>query len=198
MNVEWRPIPGYEGYYEASDTGLIRSVDRVVTRVVGGRCIEQPVDAKVLSPGLNVDNGYLYVSLSRDGRGRSFSVQVLIALTFIGPRPHGLDVRHGDGVKINNTKENLCYGTRRENHLDKRRHGTSPQGERGPTAKLTESQVLEIRKHIEAGLSLGEMAKIYPVSKSAIQSIRDGRTWVHLGPVRRYQADRPVEAISEA
>lgn len=105
---EWRPIPGFEGYYDASDSGLIWSIRKC-----------QPL---VQSP---TGSGYLQVTLSVGGRTHSIGVHQLIALTFIGRCPPGMEVLHGEGnVKTNNDRTNLRYGTRAENLQQSVREGT--------------------------------------------------------------------------
>jgi hypothetical protein len=64
--------------------------------------------------------GYLALNLGTE----SHEVHRLIALTFLGPRPSGQEVRHLDGDALNAAASNLAYGTRSENNLDKRSHGT--------------------------------------------------------------------------
>jgi hypothetical protein len=104
---EWRSIAGYTRY-EVSNTGLIRS--------------RKSYGYKILYQGLGV-RGYPQVILWRDGRGRTHSVHALVATTFFGPRPQGLQVRHLDGDKFHNQVENLAYGTPSENQYDRVRHG---------------------------------------------------------------------------
>jgi hypothetical protein len=117
--TEWRPVAGYEGLYEVSDDGQVRSLPRpgrlLVNRSYGGR---------VVMPGLS--RGYKLIGLSRDGERRNARIHVLVAGAFLGPRPDGMDVCHNDGNKANNAAVNLRYGSRSENSLDKRRHGTDP------------------------------------------------------------------------
>jgi hypothetical protein len=122
----WRPIPGFEGLYEVSDVGRVRSVDRVLTYADGRRrrypeCILRP------APG---SHGYLSVVLCRDGKQRSHCVHALVALAFVGPRPDGPEgdeIRHRDGDHLNNRPGNLAYGTRRENADDAVQHGTQKE-----------------------------------------------------------------------
>jgi len=118
-DIEWRPIPGWEGYYEASSKGAIRSVDRVVVR--GKRTLRLSGSPRVPKVG---KNGYLYTSLYRSSEASYSTVHRLVALTFLGPRPVGHDVCHRNGVRSDNRVENLYYGTRSENNRDKRIHGT--------------------------------------------------------------------------
>jgi hypothetical protein len=118
---EWRPIPGLDGY-EASSAGRIRSRSRVVTRSNGSPL---PIPGRVLRPsGRKSGLGYLVLSPTVDGEQRTYSVHVLIARTFIGPRPEGLVLRHRNGDRRDNRASNLCYGTQSENIHDSVTHGT--------------------------------------------------------------------------
>ena len=107
----WRPVLGYEGLYEVSDLGRVRSIPRPGTR--GG----------VMRTWPNI-HGYLSAGLRRDGcPNTQFNVHALVAEAFIGPRPADAQVRHFDGDQRNNAASNLLYGTQSENELDKVRHG---------------------------------------------------------------------------
>ena len=120
MTEEWRAVPGYEGFYEASTEGRVRSLDRIDA---GGR----QVKGKVLSPGVLKESGRLQVSLSKDRQIKQMKVHQVVALTYHGPCPEGMEVRHyPDRDVTNNRPENLCYGSKRQNQLDSIEHGTHP------------------------------------------------------------------------
>lgn len=106
----WLPIPGYEGTYEVSDLGRIRSRPRERTR---GDILKTPPNKR----------GYPEVHLYGDNR-RTWHVHVLVCLAFLGPCPDGLEIRHYDDDKSNLALTNLSYGTRSENVLDRVRLGT--------------------------------------------------------------------------
>lgn len=116
----WEPVNGYEGSYEVSSHGRVRSVDRVITRSDGQ--VRRYKD-KILSTPPDRD-GYPLMNLYAQGKRQTRHVHALVAEAFIGPRPEGMDICHGDGSKTNNHVDNLRYGTRSENELDKLRHGT--------------------------------------------------------------------------
>lgn len=113
MNEEWRPIAGYEGRYDVSDLGRVRSW--VPYRgLPAPRLLKAPVAA----------NGYRVVRPLSGGRGKTFTVHHLVATTFIGPKPPGMHVRHLDGDRLNNLLSNLAIGTASENVQDSIAHGT--------------------------------------------------------------------------
>lgn len=121
----WKPIPGYEGRYEASDQGRIRSLPRIVSS--GNRSGVRSVPG-VLRTAWRDPKGYLSVNIARDGdRARSQRVHNLVLMAFVGPKPtpeH--QARHLDGDPSNNRPSNLRWGTSSENNLDRVVHGTHP------------------------------------------------------------------------
>lgn len=118
MTESWRTVPGYEGLYEASDRGRIRSIDRIVPHPVQGSHRRRGLVLKQVP-----NNGYLFVKLSRDGVAPTLGVHTVIALTFLGART-GPHIRHLDGDSTNNVPSNLAYGTVAENTADRKSHGT--------------------------------------------------------------------------
>lgn len=119
---QWKPANGYEGIYEVSSHGRVRSLDRVVHHVNG---YSRRIKGKNLSASLNAD-GYLSVSLYAQGERKTRHVHSLVAESFIGARPEGMEVCHNDGNPANNHVANLRYGTRSDNALDGVAHGTNP------------------------------------------------------------------------
>ena len=116
----FKPVPGYEGYYEVSDHGTVRSVQRVVMRSNGA---PQTIRARVRKT-YQKKTGHLSTSLSKNGRIKSWDIHTLVMRAFVGPLPEGMEVRHLDGNAQNNHLSNLRYGTRAENDQDMLRHGT--------------------------------------------------------------------------
>ena len=161
----WKDIPGYEGKYQASTQGRIRSLDRRVpcahgaTRLMRGR---------VLRPACTAANPHLYVVLGNKAHGSQ--VHQLVARTFLGPQPKGQDVRHLDGDAKNNRVDNLAYGTRTENILDVYRIGKAYR-------KLTAEDVHSIRCRLKAGEAVTDIARTYGVSLSCISAIKHGRAY---------------------
>lgn len=112
----WRPVVGYEGLYEVSDHGRVRSIPRVDSR---GRRIRGGILALTRAP-----SGHVGVKLSRGGVYERGKVHRMVLTAFIGPAPEGHEALHGDGDPANNRLENLRWGTRSENIRDSVRHGT--------------------------------------------------------------------------
>lgn len=119
---EWRPVFGFEGVYEVSDLGRVRSVDRVVTFPDGRR---RRAPGRVLKPW--IANGYPKVGLKHQGQSKKLYVHDIVLTAFIGRRPDGAACCHGDGVRTNNRLENLRWGTFSENNYDLVAHGTHHQ-----------------------------------------------------------------------
>lgn len=114
-NEVWKDIPGLIGLYQVSSKGRVRSLDRIELR--SGHRIRYK--GKVLSTPKNY-YGYDRVHL----KGKVRLVHRLVAEAFIGPCPSGHEVCHGQEGKQNNSIENIRYGTRSDNQLDRRRDGT--------------------------------------------------------------------------
>ena len=111
MNVEiWNDIPGFEGLYQVSDCGQVKSCERFVKHWRGGN---QILKERILKPGLNT-RGYYYVVLSKDGKGKNFFIHRLVALAFL-EGDNTFTVNHKDECKTNNHVSNLEYLTQADN-----------------------------------------------------------------------------------
>ena len=115
----WLPVPGYEGFYEVSNQGLVRSVERTTTNSLGR---SRTFPSKVLKPA-TTRRGYLRVSLCKEGNQTNHSVHRLVALAFIPGFKEGLVVRHLDHNPLNNQATNLAWGTNKDNSHDSMRDG---------------------------------------------------------------------------
>lgn len=111
MTEIWKDIPGYEGRYQASDQGRVRSVDHRVRLVAQGVETTRLVPSKILSPGRG-QSGHVSVALSK---GNSKMVHAIVLQTFVGPAPAGHETLHLNHTPSDNRLSNLRYGTRSEN-----------------------------------------------------------------------------------
>lgn len=179
MEEEWRPILGFEGYYDVSNIGRVRTVERAYTcnhlyageahRMARGGLKKVSI-AKKKYPRC-------YVNLQKHGKGYTKLVPRLVAEAFIGPIPKGMHVAHNDGDPTNNVVSNLRIATILENAKDKRLHGTQPMGEKSHLAKLKEWQAREIKASTEPRKIVAER---YGISVTTVYNIRKGILWAHL------------------
>jgi hypothetical protein len=163
----WRPIPGYDDDYEVSDQGRIRS-----WRHRTGRREVPVIRALILLP-----NGSLYVSL-QGPPARQFTVHRLVMLAFVGPRPDGMDICHGNGDKTDNRLSNLRYDTHLNNALEASRHGVLSHN--GSRSKLIGTDVRRIRTAAASGVSLRSLAQDFGVAEATIAAMVHRRTWKHV------------------
>lgn len=122
---EWRPVSGYEGYYEVSSSGRVRSVARTVSQKGGtwrykSYTLRQDISA----------SGYPRVTLSRGNKPRTYQVHRLVAEAFIQNPENFPMVLHWNDVKTDNRHSNLRWGTNRDNQLDSVRNETNPRTRR--------------------------------------------------------------------
>jgi hypothetical protein len=168
---QWRAIHGFEGSYEVSDQGSVRSLQRMA-KCRGGAM--RAVDARVLKPGFN-RHGYAQVGLWRGSEKPVYKrVQRLVLEAFVGPAPEGCEAAHRDGDKTNNRLSNLRWLTHQANMGEKRLHGTSGAGEQNAMAVLTTEIVEWIRGSPQSAASL---ARAIGVAKDTVWKARVGRTW---------------------
>ena len=117
---EWRQIEGYEGYYEVSNLGNIRSVDRVVPQK--NNCVKA-IHGRLIRQSTHYKTGYKSVMLSKNGVHKRLSVHRLVGKAFL-PNPDNLpEINHKDENKANNSVDNLEWC----DHSYNNRYGTIPQ-----------------------------------------------------------------------
>ena len=173
---EWRPIEGYEGFYEVSNLGQVRSLDRVVK---DSRC-KRIFKGKVLKTSKDI-NGYHYVDLTKEAKRKKFLLHRLVAVAFLGQPSKGHVVCHGPKGNQCNEVTNLSWGTREKNNgPDKVRDGTDNRGENHGSAKLNKMQVRVIRRLLESkSMTQKEIGDIFGVKQVSISKIKTGKTWRH-------------------
>ncbi len=172
MQEVWQPVPGYEGLYEVSDHGRIRSLPG--ERWNGAAWIKKTGCIRKTPIGAH---GYPTVDLKHNGKRKTFTVHTLVLTAFIGPRPAGQECRHLNGNRADSRLCNLGWGTPAQNDDDRKRHGTFTQGETHGNAKLTEHDVRLIKAMQGTQASI---ANRFAVSKSLISMIKSGKRWAHV------------------
>ncbi|WP_425290357.1 NUMOD4 motif-containing HNH endonuclease [Bosea lathyri] len=171
----------WEGFYQVSRCGRVRSVDRVC-HVVNrfGDDEARHLQGKQLKASTGV-NGYRMVSFTRPGVRVSRTVHSLVASAWLGPCPLGHEICHRDGRRDNNAAENLRYGTRSSNALDRHHHGTMNQahGEDHYFRKLTEADVKWLRSQ-RGRASQRALADTLGVSHGTVGCVLRGVSWRHV------------------
>lgn len=119
MTETWRPIPGWEGFYEVSDLGRVKSCARSVPGRPGVLIVKRE---RLLKP-MTTRIGHRTVALCRDNRRTTRGVHRLVLLAFVGPAPDGTECCHNDGDPANNVLSNLRWDTHQSNMVDKVIHG---------------------------------------------------------------------------
>ncbi len=168
-NIVWRPVVEFPDCYEVSNTGLVRSIDRVVQNRgkpmrLRGRMMKQ-----------RIVKGYYMTCLRANGRQRYMAVHRLVASAF--PNGVGPQVRHIDGIRTNNNAENLRWGTHSENMIDRDRHGTTQRGETHGKAIRSEAFVCVIRHLFAAGHKLTHIGVRLGMHKSRVSEIIKRKVW---------------------
>lgn len=179
----WKSIPGYEGYYEVSDLGNVRSLDREIEHVNrwGTLTINKLKGKNLALAETEPTPGYFRLTavLSKNNKAKTRLVHHLVMEAFEGPRPSGYEVAHNDGNSLNNEFKNLRYALPMDNTHDKFRHGTMLRGARVGTSKLSEDQARHIIS-MRGKCRLIELAEKYGVRESLISRIQTGKRWRHL------------------
>jgi hypothetical protein len=177
----WRDITDYEGRYQVSSNGHVKSLKRKVQ--CGKRIIT--INEKILKPAHD-GYGHTFVGLYKDGVNKLIKVHKLVALAFLPPCPGEYGVLAGqyvidhiNEIKDDNRAENLQWllsteNTSKGNRIQKK---SSLKGVRHGRSKLTEKQVLEIRKDTRTLQVIGDE---YGISIASVSRIRNNKLWKHL------------------
>jgi len=178
MTEIWKDIRGFEGKYQISNLGRVRSLDRfeIVTNPRGK--FKRFRKGKILSLNDN-GHGYLTVKLGRKG-GRHY-VHRLVAEHFVDNPLNLPEINHIDNNTKNNVASNLEWTTRQDNILHMVKQNRQSKGSDRPKAKLKESDVVKIKEMLRQGMDITQIAERYKVHPTTIKDIRDNRTWKHVG-----------------
>jgi len=177
MNEVWKDIPDYEGYYQVSNIGGVKSLARETSN---GNCKSDRILTSFPKNGR-----YLYVGLLKNNKMKQIAVHRLVLFAFIGqPSFPKLHCNHKNGIKTDNRVENLEWVTPQENQ----HHGVvmglihPVYGETRSDAKLTDlavTRILFLKGKVERGY-WKKLAKALNVSPFTIYNVIQGRQWKHL------------------
>ena len=182
LNEEWRDVVGYEGFYQVSSLGRVRSLDRYVDgKMCCGRRLRNLKRGRILSQKID-RYGYPCVALCGGEKPWNVTVHRLVAIAFIGGNFEGAQVNHIDGNKTNNVFSNLEFCTSKENSahavalgLQKGRKGVDHHN-----VFLTEDDVREIKSMLSRGISQPVIAARFGVNSRHISRINCGHRWSHI------------------
>lgn len=169
----WRPVVGYEGLYEVSNWGRVRSLARILDHYRYGAKSGHTyvLEGKILRP-MPQTGGYMRVSLlSKEHKRRTMRIAPMVATAFIGSRSPGLHIDHKDGNKRNDCVWNLRYVTRFENMNAGNFDKNTPHGETHCRAKLSDADVVEIRRLVMEGMKQKDVAKMFGVEPQTVSKI---------------------------
>lgn len=171
--MNWKPVVGWEGWYEVSDTGKLRSVDRRVRYSTGRECFVHGHDKRI-----HLDRyGYARAHLCHPSKAETAQMHVLVCEAFHGPRPSAdAEVCHANDIRDDNRAENLSWGTRQSNAAEMaERHRI--KGEKHPRAKLTAFQVFMLREMPGYRGIYRDITASFGISRSVLNNIRSGNNW---------------------
>jgi hypothetical protein len=178
MTEKWRSIGGYEGYYEVSNMGRIKSLTRTVVFTWRGAPSSALIRERILKLVPDSD-GHLTVFLAREGVKDTRRVHSLVAAAFLGPRPSDKGACHKDDEKSNNCVENLYYGTQQENMSDSVRNGKAPRGITHGKAVLDDNKVRKIRS-LAGKLTIRDIGDMFGITHQAVHAVITRKTWCHV------------------
>lgn len=174
MKEIWKDIPGYEGRYQISNCGQVKSL-----KAWNGRYQIYSKREKILKSS-KTKAGYLLIRLSLDNKGSTYLIHRLVAQAFVLNPLVKPCVNHKDGNKLNNYWWNLNWCTYSENEKHAYRIGLKTRkGEYNTMAKLKTKQIKEIRK-LKGKMSQRDIGKIYGVNQSCISDIINKKLWGHV------------------
>ena len=174
----WKDVVGYEGLYQVSNLGRVKSYDKVVPQYFkdGRGKVDMHRKGKIMKISVYKREGYCYISLSKNGVKKKHKIHRLVALAFIlNPNPKEFDmINHIDGNVGNNKVSNLEWINNRGNQIHAIEIGLNKfVGINSHWSKLTEEQVKFIRDNYKprGEYNCCTMAKMFSVTPNVIHNI---------------------------
>lgn len=174
----WKDVPGYKGYYQASNLGRIKSLGRFVS---GRNGHPRQLKTTILKPRKG-KRGYEIIALSKNSTRKMVPVHRIVLMSFKKNPLNKRCVNHKDGNKLNNRLNNLEWATDLENmnHAWDNNLMNPKRGSEVGNSKLNEVDVFKIKALMKTGMTQVRIAKIFNCSDNAISDINVGRTWKHV------------------
>lgn len=172
----WKAVVGYEGLYEVSNHGRVKSMARFV------RCHKDSrrrIRERILTPYSGRLGRCLVTLCDKLTNRRTRRVHRLVLEAFIGPCPKGMECCHADGNPANNRLENLRWDIHQSNIDDKKVHNTMTRGTLQVHAKLDDDKIREIRRRAKTERQC-DLADEFGVTRSTLCSAVNLQTWKHV------------------
>lgn len=160
---EWKDVPGFNGAYEVSNLGRVKSnkTNQILT-------------------GTITNAGHTRYMLTCGTQRRPSYGHLLVMISFNGERPSGKVIRHKNGKASDNRLHNLIYGTQMENVEDMIAAGDNAKGQSHGRSKLKELAIKLIRKFHSIGMPRKRIAHHFKISKEHVTAIVSRRYWKHI------------------
>jgi hypothetical protein len=164
----WKNIPNYEGLYQISNLGNVKSFPRHGTRTKEERILKQSLDT----------SGYPQVCLTKNSNKKTWLIHILLGKLFIDNPHNKPEINHKDGIKTNYSLDNLEWNTKKENMIHAVKNGLHTRGESHSSSKLTEKKVLKIRElYASKAYSISKLSNLFSVHIATISDIVRRRYW---------------------
>ena len=177
MNEIWKDVVGYEGFYQASSLGRIKSMARPINYISLGKTKTSNLKTKILRCTKNNQSHYWSVRLCIDGIKKRKYVHSIVTEAFLGPCPAGHQCAHLNGDNQDNRSNNLAWVTPKENQFHRTLHGTGMAGDLHWNSRLSERDIPSIRRRYANGESLKNLAEYFGSTTKAIWAAANRRTW---------------------
>ena len=181
MQEIWKDIKGYEGLYQVSNFGRIKSLDKIVnTNNQYGNVSTKTIKGKILKQ--RILRKYFSIGLTKNKKQKTFFVHRIVAENFIENENNYPCINHKDGNKLNNYINNLEFTTYRENSLHsiyvlKNKLPPIHKGEKNNFSKHTKKEIEELRQKRKSGHTLKQLSKEYDYTISHVYNICKNRSW---------------------
>jgi hypothetical protein len=169
MTSDWRPVPIFPDY-AVNKAGAVKRITDARTAKAGRFMKTQ-----------RLPSGYEVVCLRRDGKSITQYVHALVLEAFVCPRPTSAhQAAHANGIRDDNRVENLRWVLPVENAADKKLHGTDQVGMKHHLRKITDDQVLEIRRLRKQGVYCKDIAARFGLHAAYVSLVANGKRWGHI------------------
>jgi len=171
---EWKDVPMFCGYIQASNMGRIKSLPRTVNkRALGIQCV-QHYKERILSQVVRSKYGHVSVRFGINGAKYTEAVHRLVLFAFVGLPEIGQEACHNNGDASDNRPENLRWASHKENNRDRKRHGRYAVGENHPMATLPRDVAMDIRN---SSLTAKQLSELHGIRYNRAWAIKTGRSW---------------------